>query len=163
MSREIRRVPVAWEHPKKGGKFDPMHDDYLGILKYYKEDVDRFLAAMKEVVETGTTKIHDNVFKSPQEVYDYLNEDNQMLPPNAHDYMPNGEWYQLYEGVSEGTPLSPSFATKEELVEWLESNNDYWGNKWTRTQAERMVEQGYSPSGIMTGGRVYNSQEALEL
>lgn len=164
MSREIRRVPAKWKHPKKNnGHYEPLHDNYLGILKYYKEDVDRYITAITEVIEKGETKIYDNVFKSPQEVYDYCNEDNELLPSNPEGYMPNGEWYQLYEGVSEGTPLSPPFETKEELVEWLCENKDYWDRQWTRKQAEKMVEVGYSPSGIMTGGKFYDSVEALEI
>lgn len=35
--------------------------------------------------------------------------------------------YQLYETVSEGTPLSPPFASKAELVEYLVERGDGWG------------------------------------
>ena len=36
---------------------------------------------------------------------------------------PEGEWYQVWETTSEGSPNSPAFETPEELAEWLESNN----------------------------------------
>ena len=81
--------------------------------------------------------------------------------PDPDKYMPSGEWYQLFENVSEGTPASPPFATKEELVGWLTNNLDYWGGKWTKEQAQAMIEHEYAPSMVMTGGKLYNSQESL--
>ena len=35
---------------------------------------------------------------------------------------PSGEGYQLWETVSEGSPMSPVFATPEELAQWLTDN-----------------------------------------
>lgn len=83
--------------------------------------------------------------------------------PNPDDYMPTGEWYQLYETVSEGCPLSPPFRTKEQLAKWLTENKDFWDNQWTKEQAEAMLDIGYSPSMVVSGGKVFNSQEALTM
>lgn len=167
MGREIRRVPKKWEHPKNnrystGNKdFKPLMDDYVGSLKYYKESVDDFIKYMTEVVKKGKVKIYDTTYTVPKEVYDYLTEDGQMEPPDIRNYMPSGEWYQLYENVSEGTPLSPPFETKEELVDWLSNNLDYWDHQWTREQAEAMVEDEYAPSGLMVGGKMYTAEESV--
>ena len=163
MSREIRNVPVMWEHPKKNGRFEPLWDNYVGSLKYWKEEIDRFIECMTEVIETGKTTLYDKEWTDEKALYEYFTEDNQLLPPKITNYMPSGRWFQLYEGVSEGTPLSPAFSTKEELVDWLTNNKDYWGNQWSRNQAEKMVEAGYSPSGLIAGGKFLNSQEALEI
>lgn len=35
---------------------------------------------------------------------------------------PEGDWYQVWETTSEGSPISPAFKTPEELAEWLEAN-----------------------------------------
>lgn len=35
---------------------------------------------------------------------------------------PEGDGYQLWETVSEGSPISPVFSTPEELAKWLEDN-----------------------------------------
>ena len=35
---------------------------------------------------------------------------------------PKGDWYQMWETTSEGSPLSPAFKTKEELARWLVDN-----------------------------------------
>lgn len=164
MSREIRRVPPNWKHPKRlNGSYEPLLNDYVGSLKYWKENVDTFIKAMTTVIQDGKVKIYDTKFTTPKDVYEYLTEDDALTPPDIKNYMPQGDWYQLFEGVSEGTPLSPPFETSEELVEWLSIHKDYWGNQWTRTQAEAMSKAGYSPSGILVNGKIYNSQEALEL
>jgi hypothetical protein len=39
---------------------------------------------------------------------------------------PTGEWWQVWETVSEGSPVSPAFATGEELVEYLVEGGDAW-------------------------------------
>ena len=59
--------------------------------------------------------------------------------------------YQVYETVSEGTPVTPVFATKEELVEYLVKHGDAWDQKrgdggWTRQNAERFVSAGHACS-----------------
>lgn len=170
MGREIRRVPANWDHPTRYPEriddrpnFRPLMDDYIGSLEYWKKDVDEFIAYMTEVIQTGQTMIYDNEYSSPIDVYEYLTDEDQLSPPDANDYMPSGDWYQLFETVSEGTPLSPPFEKPEELVEWLANNNDYCGHTWSREQAEAMVRVGFAPSGIFANGRFYNSQQSLEL
>ena len=166
MGREIRKVPKNWKHPTKNRysydkNFIPLMDNYVRSLGYYKESVDDFIKYMTEIIEKGKTKVYDKVWEDPKQLYEYLIEDGQMNPPDVNDYMPSGEWYQLYEDVSEGTPLSPPFETPKELVEWLTNNKDYWDSQWTKEQAEAMVKDEYSPSMVVTGGKLYNSQEAL--
>jgi hypothetical protein len=61
--------------------------------------------------------------------------------------------YQVYETVSEGTPVTPHFATKEELVEYLVKHGDFWDQQrghggWTRANAESFVERAWAPSLI---------------
>jgi len=164
MSRAIRHVPKNWEHPKKeNGSFKPLCDDYIGRLEYYQKDVDKFIFHMTEIIQKGRVKVYDRVFKDVKELYEYEVEDGQMKPPDINDYMPNGDWYQLFEEVSKGTPLSPPFATKKGLFEWLINNKDYWGHQWTRPQAEGIIKCEYSPSGLMTNGKFYTSEEATEL
>jgi hypothetical protein len=79
--------------------------------------------------------------------------------PNPDDYMPTGEWYQLFQTVSEGTPLSPPFETPEELVDWLSNNKDFWGATWSREAAIDMVGAGYTPSMVMSGGKIYMPED----
>lgn len=39
---------------------------------------------------------------------------------------PEGEWWQVWETVGEGSPVTPAFATPEELIEYLVANGDVW-------------------------------------
>lgn len=159
MGREIRRVPKNWEHPKESnGNYESLVDDYIGSLKYYKKEVEEFIEQMTEVIESGDVKIYDTLFKTPQEAFDYLTED-EITPPDIHDYMPEGSWYQLFENVSEGTPLSPPFETKEELIKWLTDNEDFWGNTWGEEGAKDIVNSKYAPSGILVGGNYYKPED----
>jgi hypothetical protein len=160
MGREIRRVPANWEHPKThNGSYKPLRDDYVGSLEYFKEEVDDFIKYMTEVVQTGKVKIYSTVFRTPEEAYEYLTEDGQMNPPEIKDYMPTGDWYQLFENVSEGTPITPPFETKQELVNWLSNNKDFWDHTWSKEAAQDIVESGYAMSGIMAGGKYYTPEE----
>lgn len=59
---------------------------------------------------------------------------------------PKGVGYQLWETVSEGSPVSPVFETLEQLCEWCESSVTVWANEmvskeeWMRLLSEEEVE-----------------------
>jgi hypothetical protein len=82
-------------------------------------------------------------------------------PPDPAYYLPNGlpekTWFQVYETVSEGTPVSPPFATAEELIDYLVARGDYWDQKrgeggWERTSAERFVGAGFAMTMMVNHG-----------
>jgi len=139
--------------------------DFTEAYKDFEKDLKEWYQE-QEAFENG--KVFE--LKSKNKIYSKANgntyEDwagEPPSPPSPYDYMPIGEWYQLFETVSEGTPLSPPFEKPEELVKWLTNNTDYWGHAWTKTQAEGIVKLGWSPSGIMANGKYYTSEEAVEL
>lgn len=94
-------------------------------------------------------------------------------PPDRDFYRPwtdeEATWFQVWETVSEGTPVSPPFATQEELIEYLVANGDFWDQSrrargvfmecgpWPREAAEAFVRRGSAPSlvvdekGVRTG------------
>lgn len=57
---------------------------------------------------------------------------------------PTGEGWQLWENVSEGSPVSPVFATSGELVDWMVSDG------YSRAGAEKFIEVGYAPPFIFS-------------
>jgi hypothetical protein len=100
--------------------------------------------------------------------------------PDVHYYRPDWKaeemtWYQVYETVSEGTPVTPPFETREELVEYLVANGDFWdqmrreeGNSvmgcapWSRRNAEKFVMgSGWAPSMVIDNGVVKTGVEAI--
>lgn len=65
-------------------------------------------------------------------------------PPKSDSYRPAFDaeptCYQVYENVTEGTPVSPVFGTKEEVVGWLVRQG------YSERAASEFVESGYAPT-----------------
>lgn len=135
LSREVRRVPVEWKHPKEeSGKFVPLLDGY-------NQDVTRW--------DEGNIQWKSGYVR----LYDYHNDNTatgwaaktEMLAglsytewagprPQPENYLP--DWpnevrthFQMYETVTEGTPISPVLDCPETLARWLAYNRaSLWGN-----------------------------------
>lgn len=150
MGREIRRVPPNWEHPQdKHGHHIPLHD--TDIETAGREWLDNCIAW-----ENGT---HQDFVERPELKIKYpfywmWSGD----PPDPKYRRPKFEveptWFQVYETVSEGTPVTPAFATKEELIDYLVEHGDFWdaerGNGgWSRENAVQFVEREWAPSFVM--------------
>lgn len=60
--------------------------------------------------------------------------------------------YMMYEDTTEGTPISPAFATPEELARWLTDNNASAFARQTATYEGwlRVAKGGFAPSMVMT-------------
>lgn len=70
---------------------------------------------------------------------------------------PNGPGFQLWETVSEGSPISPVFATGEEMIEYLIDELGF-----NREASIKFVEEtGWAPSMITTRGKVLMGIDAL--
>jgi hypothetical protein len=70
---------------------------------------------------------------------------------------PSGEGWQVWETVSEGSPITPVFATREALIDYLVNGGD---GGWSREAAENFVkEDGWAPSMIMMGGVIYTPKD----
>lgn len=154
MGREIRKVPPNWEHPlDDNGELQPMHNsNYEEIFEQWLSNFDRI---RKGNLDDFEKKCYPNGLR------DWLADEQ---PPNPEYYRwykdDEATWFQLYETVSEGTPLSPPFATKEELVDYLTREGDTWSRMpWSREKAEAFVEQGWVPSMIMTGGKIIMGED----
>jgi hypothetical protein len=149
MGREIRRVPANWEHPK---------DDEGNYIRMYDNDFDTALAewvAGYELWKKGEHRYQAEF--QPDENAQYW--DYEGTPPDPHSYRPKftepADWYQVYETVSEGTPVTPPFETKEELVDYLIERGDFWDQKrgdggWDRKAAEHFVSAEWAPSLIIS-------------
>ena len=163
MGREIRRVPPNWEHPKnENGCYQPMYDESAG---------ESFTEWLKEFEQFKAEEI-DIICKE----YGYDKRDAYSVfceyaggPPDYKYYRPYWEgteaaWWQVYETISEGTPVSPPFATPEELIDYLVENGDFWDQKrrskpnrisgircgpWPRERAEKFVNTGFAVSFVL--------------
>jgi hypothetical protein len=108
MGREVRRVPADWHHPT----YEPW-EGHVGLKPLL--DGSMYQSAHDEFMEmVGAQGL--------QAAVEYFGG-----APDKRDYMP--DWpeqqrthYMMYEDTSEGTPISPAFATPEELARWLVDN-----------------------------------------
>jgi hypothetical protein len=72
---------------------------------------------------------------------------------------PTGEGWQVWETVSLGSPITPVFATPEELIEELATNGTAWRkDAYSKESATAFVksESGWVPSMMCVGGEAYN-------
>ena len=120
--REVRRVPMTWEHPYHRcgltGK-----DQYVPLFKNsFREQCEQY---GREYIQHGKVAGQKRTRES--------------------DHMP--DWaesektaFQMYETETAGTPLSPVCATKEGLIGWLiEKQVDYFaGYPGTREDWEKL-------------------------
>ena len=90
---------------------------------------------------------------------------------------PVGDGWQLWQTVSDG-PISPVFATPDELIAWMsepvpvskrtagrpEAYPPYpWARGWRRETAEWFVKSvGWMPSMVVVGGKVLTTDEMVE-
>lgn len=179
MGREIRMVPPNWDHPISMDNYgseghQPMFD------QSFEQAAEEWLADFDRI-RAGDVRDHEQKCY-PRGVCQWA-ADNQ--PPDPAYYRPWGDgeatWFQLWETVSEGTPVSPPFATTAELIDYLAANGDFWDQErckkpdwktlfggvpgvsgWGREKAERFVNgPGWAPSMVIQDGKVMDGVSAV--
>ncbi len=153
MGREIRKVPFTYEHPFDGrGHKHPQFDEcYEDALADWEKELFNFNQNPPEGSEGHTF-----------EEWHGADPDPAYYRPKWTDEERNA--WRVYETVSEGTPVSPAFKDKAELVDYLVANGDEYdqhrrgdpgrlnkqGNEpWSREHAEHFVKAGWQPSFIV--------------
>lgn len=73
---------------------------------------------------------------------------------------PEGEGWQLWETVSEGSPISPVFEDSEGLVSWMISPEyEQKLSPLTRAQAENFVNSGSAPSFVLDNSGLRSGEQ----
>lgn len=115
MGRELRRVPPDWNHP--------VDDDGDPIPLYPTSYAVAARRWMDEAILWDRGE-HPDQADDPDLRDQYFYWEWADNPPDKEQHMP--EWpageatsYQVYENVTEGKPISPVFATTDEVVAWL--------------------------------------------
>ena len=162
MGREIRRVPPNWEHPRRrcehspwaGGCDEAKRNGGMCYHPLYNlafgPEMDAWYGEWKKWEAGDRGDCDDPEMK-------FLEWHGG--PPDPEYHRPAWDesiatWFQVYETVSEGCPVTPPFATKEELIDYLATHGDFWDQlrgdgPWSRENAERFVEREWAPSMIM--------------
>lgn len=173
MGSKIRRVPADWVHPKQPCPHSPWVG---GCEQARRTDGTCFIPLMDRTFEEATAEYEReradwDAGKRP----DYCDpnykgsfEDWDGPPPTPGGYRPaytsEPTHYQMYETVSEGTPLTPVFATPEELIDHLVEHGTFWDARpWSRENAEAFVGAGWMPSMVLDGsGRKLEPKDYLK-
>lgn len=78
---------------------------------------------------------------------------------------PTGEGWQLWETVSEGSPISPVFATAEELAQWLTTGvgtgTPNHPNPMPISAARKFVEAGWAPTFVGDADGLHNGADYI--
>ena len=81
---------------------------------------------------------------------------------------PVGEGWQLWETVSEGSPISPAFASAEDLAAWMAEPER--GHNWMPAKAAaKFISEGWAPTfvdspqtGLVSGAEYIGTRGDLE-
>ena len=152
MGREIRRVPAGWQHPvDHAGRYKPMYDQ-----AYADAAAEWWRNALLWSKGEHPDQLGNDVTKKYLYYWEWSGN-----PPDEEYYRPAFEGepthYQIYETVSEGTPVSPVFETKDELAAWLVTEG------YSTRAAAAFAKDGWAPSMAFCGGHIYKNIEAAEL
>jgi len=77
-----------------------------------------------------------------------LDEEGDYIPGSHYELLYDSDpasrtAFQIYENVSEGTPVSPVFDTAEALAQWLGQEG------WQEEDIDSLLEGGHAPSLIV--------------
>ena len=154
MGREVRRVPADWQHPKHWTRgLHGMEERYKPLFpgERYQPKVDEWDEECAKW-KAGWRPGHCDDAEHRAMCY----EQYAGQRPHRDDYMPN--WpdserthLMMYEDTSEGTPISPAFATPEELARWLVDNNaSAFGDSTGSYEGWlRVARGGWAPSSMV--------------
>lgn len=189
MGRELRMVPADWNHPRnERGSFIPMlnasyneavkqwNDVYLpewleGLRLWTEErkvkDYNGNLVGIDAMLAEARAKAPEWRPVPADPDYHWWAGDKPKEPDPA-DYMP--DWpdelrthFMMYEDTSEGTPISPAFATAEALARWLADTgaSAFAGQTATYEQWLATIKRGFAHSATLSGGRLVSGVAAL--
>ncbi len=165
MSREVRRVPADWQHPRdeRTGRYVPLFEGpYEPEIEHWIKGGQAWL--LGEWKSDYDSEQPDDYERTWRGYCEWVGQ-----PPNSNEYMP--DWTEdqkthlmMYETTSEGTPISPAFETAEELARWLTDNHASTFASMTATYEQwlGMIKVGYSvASMIVQDGYMMSGVEAV--
>lgn len=172
MGREVRRVPADWQHPRfpvnhyeehRRGAYIPLHEG--GYAESAAEWDEEWAQFQKGLVRSysGEEKWRAREPEAGPRYTDYAGE-----RPSPDEYMP--DWpedqrthFMMYEDTSEGTPISPAFATPEELARWLADTGASSFADMTATYEQwlSVCKGGWAPSMVISGGVMESGVAAM--
>ncbi len=125
------------------------------FLPFGHDSVDRYVAVEKLIVAAGLPKTWGYCPVCGGQCIDpAFQERYEAWHPEEP---PTGEGWQVWETVSEGSPISPIFKTAEGMIDWLV------GEGVSREAAEAFAKSGWVPSMVTVVGKMYEGIESAKL
>jgi hypothetical protein len=121
MGTAVRRVASDWAHPRDdSGRYLPLRNgfDFARRARQWDEDVAKWQQGLRRDLDAnGWEPIKGDLLATTYAEY-------AGPRPDPQEYTP--QWpasqcthWQIYEEVTEGTPMSPVCASPEELARWM--------------------------------------------
>jgi len=180
-------VPANWSHPKnESGRYIPLHDSYYedAVRDWETDDLPKWIEGAR-LWAIGLAKNYEGGTKTIQQAIEDAKANRPYSPPPEHptyewwagdvpskpspdEFMPN--WseaerthFMMYEDTSEGTPISPAFATAEELARWLADTGASAFADMTATYEQWLstIRRGSACSAVISDGHMMSGVEVL--
>ncbi len=176
MGREVRRVPPDWQHPEQdnprdrrgespvplfaGRNFKPIFElkqPFAEVLAEWQRGLKLWLRGEHPTqIEYRDRGDRESYMRPTRRRYE---EWDAGPAPLESDYMPywppeQRTHWQMYECTTEGTPISPVFATPEKLARWLAENAEAWGDGGTYEEWLSMIDARSAPTFVVQDGEV---------
>ncbi len=171
MGREVRMVSSTWVHPRYTNDTAPSVDligEYIPLLDGWDADVASDWDEGFRKWGAGLVASDSDHEKWAPKGAEHAGRYTEWAGPrpSPDDYMP--EWrdedcthLMMYETTSEGTPISPAFATAEELARWLADTgaSSFGDNTASYKQWLAMIGYGWSVSLVLDNGAMKSGVE----
>jgi hypothetical protein len=157
-------VPADWQHPKdEQGRFKPLFDgaDFGRKVKAWNEAAAAWAKGLRDDFKGGLIPFDGT---EPAGAYEQWDGER----PDPADYMPQWDSSQathlmMYECTTGGTPISPAFASAEELARWLSETR---ANAFAHESADyehwlALILQGPAVSAVVVDGKLIDPQDKL--
>lgn len=121
MGIAVRRVPSDWVHPKdENGRHVPLRNglDFERRTREWDEGAAKWQQGLRKDLDTGDWVLIEAHLRG------MAYTECAGSRPDPHEFTP--PWpahqcthWQMYEEVTEGTPISPACVSPEELARWM--------------------------------------------
>ena len=90
----------------------------------------------------------------------------EYVPECDREYRGEDAMFQVYENITEGTPVTPAFTTREELEDYLVEHGDDFDRMGgfpppSREAARIFIQDGYAPTGGISRLGTFRTYETL--
>jgi hypothetical protein len=142
----------------RDGRFIPLLDETFETALAYWEEEKRIFDTIGAAIDVENPDPKD--LKEGEKIVEFEGKTYKVFPDEKdfiewHGDKPNPDWYrpkfdseathyQIYENVTEGTPVSPVFENKEDMRNWLIEKG------YDEKAATKFVEMEWAPSFVLT-------------